>query len=67
MQAFIVELDGFMQQFKAYLTPSNYDRFISQTTIEVTSQMEKAVFKVAFNRVRDLTINFIHLSCIGSM
>jgi len=44
-------LDTFLKGFKPYLTPSNYDKFVAQLTAELTLQLEKAVFKMAFNRV----------------
>lgn len=36
------------------LTSGNYDKFVSLITSEITSQMEKAVLKTAFNRVSSL-------------
>ena len=44
-------LDNFLKAFKSSLTSANYDKFIAQLTTELTIQMEKAVFKIAFNRV----------------
>jgi len=51
VQSFIVDLDAFLQHFKPALTPTNYDKFMSQVTNEITCQMERAVMKITFNRV----------------
>jgi len=54
IQTFIVDLDQFLQNFKSLLTTSNYEKFVSHLTNELTTQMEKATLKIAFNRLGGL-------------
>ncbi|XP_067931489.1 conserved oligomeric Golgi complex subunit 4-like isoform X2 [Watersipora subatra] len=65
IQNFIVVLDGFLKAFQTSLTPANYDKFISQLTAELTLQMEKAVFKLAFNRLGGLQFDKELRSLLG--
>ncbi|VDI53366.1 conserved oligomeric Golgi complex subunit 4 [Mytilus galloprovincialis] len=54
VQNCIVQLDTMLAAFKESLTSGNYDKFVSLITSEITSQMEKAVLKTAFNRLGGL-------------
>ena len=45
--------------FQISLTAGNYDKFVSLITNEITSQLEKAVLKTAFNRVNSI-VNMIY-------
>eukprot|EP00096_Caligus_rogercresseyi_P000511 TRINITY_DN10984_c0_g1_i1.p1 TRINITY_DN10984_c0_g1~~TRINITY_DN10984_c0_g1_i1.p1 ORF type:complete len:746 (-),score=240.52 TRINITY_DN10984_c0_g1_i1:1-2100(-) len=54
IQQLIINLDGLLSSFKSSLTPSNYEAFISIVSEEVTSQLEKMVFKSSFSRLGGL-------------
>ncbi|XP_063215730.1 conserved oligomeric Golgi complex subunit 4 isoform X2 [Bacillus rossius redtenbacheri] len=56
-QCLIMNLDGLLSSFKSCLTPGNYDSLVSILTTEVTSHMEKVVFKSSFNRLGGLVFD----------
>jgi hypothetical protein len=51
VQNLIMNLDGLLGLFRGFLTTGNYDTLVSILTAEVTTHMEKVVFKSTFNRV----------------
>ncbi|XP_060563239.1 conserved oligomeric Golgi complex subunit 4-like isoform X2 [Ruditapes philippinarum] len=54
VQNFIVSLDSMLGNFKESLTSNNYEKFVSLITGEITTSLEKAVLKSAFNRLGGL-------------
>src|SRR5262245_34713100 len=52
MQTFISDLDAFLKSFKSCLSSSACEAFVNVVTSEIALQMEKAVMKNKFNRVR---------------
>merc|ERR1719239_1260902 len=54
VQNFIVSLDTTLNTFKEAMTSSNYDRFATAMSAEITQQLEKAVTKTGFNRLGGL-------------
>ncbi|XP_005110245.2 conserved oligomeric Golgi complex subunit 4 [Aplysia californica] len=54
VQNFIVNLDTTLNTFKEAMTSSNYDRFATAISAEITQQLEKAVTKTGFNRLGGL-------------
>lgn len=65
VQAFVVDLDTLLAQFKKLLTPSNYETFVSNVTAEVTVQLEKATLKSAFSRLGGLQFDKELRSLVG--
>lgn len=61
IQTLVQNLDGLLETFKNSLTATNYDAFIGMLTSEVTSRLEKVIFKSTFNRVNFFFhFNFIY-------
>ena len=54
VQNLIINLDGLLTSFKRSLTPKNYDALVNILVVEVTLQLEKAVFKSKFSRLGGL-------------
>ncbi|KAI8790986.1 conserved oligomeric Golgi complex subunit 4 [Biomphalaria glabrata] len=54
VQNVIVSLDATLTTFKEAMTQSNYDRFATAVSGEITQQLEKAVTKTTFNRLGGL-------------
>ena len=54
VQNLILNLDGLLTSFKRSLTPKNYDALVNILVVEVTLQLEKAVFKSKFSRLGGL-------------
>ena len=52
VQVFVADLDEFISSFRNTLSSANYESLISLVAGELTYQMERAVLKIAFNRVR---------------
>lgn len=57
IQTLVKNLDGLLESFKNSLTTSNYDAFIGILTVEVTSRLEKVIFKSTFNRPGGLILD----------
>lgn len=51
-QTLMVQVDGLLGSFHSLLTEENYKSLVSVLVSEVAEQLEKAVFKSSFNRVR---------------
>ena len=54
VQHSIMTLDTTLNTFKEAMTSSNYDRFATAVSAEITQQLEKAVTKTGFNRLGGL-------------
>ncbi|OWF48034.1 conserved oligomeric Golgi complex subunit 4-like [Mizuhopecten yessoensis] len=65
VQNFIMEIDNTLGTFKSSLSSGNYDRFVSIITAEVTSQLERAVLKTAYNRLGGLQFDKELRSLVG--
>lgn len=48
-------MDGLLSSFKEILSPRNYDMLVSSLASDVTSRLERAIKKTAFNRVSFIT------------
>ncbi|KAF7990028.1 hypothetical protein HCN44_008702 [Aphidius gifuensis] len=57
IQTLVQNLDGLLETFKNSLTTTNYDAFIAMLTTEVTSRLEKVIFKSTFNRPGGLILD----------
>ncbi|KAJ8681166.1 hypothetical protein QAD02_016953 [Eretmocerus hayati] len=57
VQTLIMNLDGLLQIFKNSLTESNYNALIGILTAEVTTRLEKVIFKSTFNKVGGLILD----------
>ena len=53
-QTLMVQVDGLLGSFTSLLTEENYKALVGVLVSEVAEQLEKAVFKSSFNRVRFL-------------
>ncbi|XP_036324054.1 conserved oligomeric Golgi complex subunit 4 [Rhagoletis pomonella] len=57
IQTLIVQLDGFLSQFKNVLTPRNFDAFVSILAADTTSRLERVIKKTSFNRLGGLILD----------
>ncbi|CAD6994603.1 unnamed protein product [Ceratitis capitata] len=57
IQTLIVQLDGFLSQFKNVLTPRNFDAFVSILATDTTARLERAIKKTSFNRLGGLILD----------
>ncbi|XP_054746636.1 conserved oligomeric Golgi complex subunit 4 [Anastrepha obliqua] len=57
IQTLIVQLDGFLSQFKNVLTPRNFDAFVSILASDTTARLERAIKKTSFNRLGGLILD----------
>jgi len=57
VQTLILHVDGMFREFKAKLTPNNYDMFVVVMAAETAVQLEKAVMKTEFNRLGSMALD----------
>ncbi|KAH9495943.1 Golgi transport complex subunit 4 [Bulinus truncatus] len=65
VQNVIMNLDTALTTFKEAMTSSNYDRFATAVSGEITQQLEKAVTKTTFNRLGGLQFDKELRSLVG--
>ncbi|XP_071785731.1 conserved oligomeric Golgi complex subunit 4-like [Asterias amurensis] len=65
IQAFMMNLEQLLNEFKELLTSANNDALIGLLTSEVATQMEKAVLKSVFNRLGGLQYDKELRSLVG--
>lgn len=51
VQVLIMNIDSLLISFKDLLTPANFDKYVGMLTTEVTTRLEKVIFKATFNKV----------------
>lgn len=57
VQTLVVHVDGAFREFKAKLTPNNYDSLVVAMAAECAVQLEKAVMKTEFNRLGSMALD----------
>lgn len=62
VQSLVMNLEGLLQAFKNNLTESNYNGLINVLTDEVTTRLEKVVFKSSFTKVKKKKKNVLQIT-----
>lgn len=57
VQALVVNIDTVLREFRAKMTPNNYDTLVVETAAETAVQLERAVMKTEFNRLGGMALD----------
>lgn len=57
VQTLVLNVDGVFREFRAKLTPNNYDALVVAVASECATQLERAVMKTEFNRLGGMALD----------